>query len=170
MTSTEAMAIFHSDLYALLDRQGPCTKTEIKRILRWGSTRATVVLASQPEWLVVVAVHRAESKFGRLAMYHCRGEHILGVCSCGRKNFHPALKNKKTCLSCLSRKPPRRAKKRTVPGVDVSLPTNAMPSTELKLQILAARLDAGLPLHIPGDERFVNPGWNESQEEHDEDE
>lgn len=166
--SKEAIAIFQGDLHQVLDRIGPCTKPQILRALRWWPTRLSLVLNSQPEWLVAVGMTRAESKFGKLVLYHCRGEHALGICVCGRKNFHPSLSGKQLCHKCISSANAKPVLTRIVPGVDVSQPTQARPSSEEKIRILEARVDRRLPLHLPGDRyERINPGWQKSQEEHD---
>lgn len=167
--SRESMASMEGQLFAFLDKFGSATKRQIQEGLKWYKRKTEYVLGSQPSWLVAVGLTRSESKFGRLVLYHCRGEHVLGICrKCGRKNFHPSLKS--ICHRCVT-KEPKDLFSRIVPGVDVAMPTSALPGRELKIQILGARWDRKLPMHVPGDRYDTNPGWEESmREDFDEDE
>lgn len=167
--SPETMAFLQAELYAFLEQHGPATKRQIIQTMPgWYKRKAEHVLMSQPEWLVGVGTTRSDSKFGRLVLYHCKGEHVLGVCECGRKVFSPS--GRKTCASCDLPFKPKVKSSRIVPGVDVRQPTKARPGSEAKQDILGARLDAGLPLWHEDDDYDANPGWVESQEEPDEDE
>jgi hypothetical protein len=171
--SDDTMQFMQSELYAYLTEHGPATKPQIMSGVKWNGRQLSYVLSSQPDWLVGVGTTRGESKHGRMVLYACQGEHVLGVCAkCGRKNFHPAQAKRSQCHACAVDYCQIKYT-RIIPGVDVSQPTTARPGSREKEEILGARWDAGFPMHLPGDEYACRPGWDESQEEpedYDEDE
>jgi hypothetical protein len=170
--SQRTMESLQKELHALLDERGPCTKLQMLWHLNWFKRKLEHVLGSQPEWLVAVGTTRSQSKFGKLVLYHCRGEHTLGWCKvCQRKVFTPHLKNVATCRVCLELGKNKSIQaSRIVPGVDVSKPTEAKAGSEEKIQILGARFDQGVELWVQGDQwikknvhEYYQPGekWNE---------
>jgi hypothetical protein len=171
--SADSMKFLQGELHAFLEANGASTKPQILKVLKWSDRQLSHVLTTQPEWLVGVGTTRGESKHGRMVLYACQGEHVLGFCQkCGRKNFHPAQAKRSQCHACAVDYCQIKYT-RIIPGVDVSKPTMARPGSREKSEILGARWDAGFPMHLPGDEYACRPGWDESQEEpedYDEDE
>lgn len=173
-TSKQKVSISQQELLAWLQENGPATKPEIQEALGWGDTKLAHILQSRPDWLVAAGV-RHRSRTSRVVIYHCEGEHVLGVCgTCHKRNFHPSFVGRDDCQSC------RKRECATVPGKGIELydirginpydPCDAAPGSELKARTLSARYHYGVPLWNPKDAGFEAAGvpWVEPSEEYEE--
>lgn len=143
------------ELYWYLDANGPATKGQIANALGWRLTKAATVIGSQPEWLVVVGVHKVG--FSKQVLLHCRGEHTLPWCQeCGRKIFNPTYAKAGVCNSCAVRRRQEKADAGedvaagypfdVLENIDPHKPYQHRPGSDEKALVLAARYHHGVPL------------------------
>jgi hypothetical protein len=148
--SPATIAKWHSELIASFDAHGPATVRELMQRLKWSEDKTRTAIKTHPFWLVVVEV-RNNKQNNPCPVYWNQGEHVLGVCQCGKRNFHPAYQHK-PCIACDRREIVK-------PGVDpkmlemASRPTSAGTGSDEKMEILSARIQLGLPLWNPADNR-----------------
>jgi hypothetical protein len=149
--STEALALYHSDLFRLLMDHGPMGISEIRSRLRWSGAKCKAILRLYPEWLVVIGFRPPPPGMGGNGspLYHTHGEHVLGDCEeCGKRNFNPIFVGK-PCGRCYVRKPRTKdiRRKDLYPGeVNPLEPTKGRPGSPEKIAVLCERYDRGLPL------------------------
>lgn len=134
-----------AEMFVWLKQHGPATQVQMASGLGWSITKIKTVLYSHPEWLI--AVGSVKTKFTGIAtLYHSVGEHQFGWCpKCKRKNFHASFVGK-NCIRCSRGEKPTPSPIECVNNLDGSVPVNAKPGSEGKLEMLMARYEQGLDL------------------------